>query len=104
MTSTAGAPRTLHVALDERSYPIHIGTGLMGRADTLTPYLAGKQVMVVTNETIAPLYLEKLCASLPDHLDVRTLVLPDGEQYKTLSRSAVFGMRYWNPVLTVAAP
>ena len=99
MTSTASAQRTLQVALDERSYPIHIGTGLIGQADTLTPYLAGQQVMVVTNETIAPLYLETLCASLPTHLDVRTVVLPDGEQYKT-----AFGMRCLKLVLTAAVP
>jgi 3-dehydroquinate synthase len=95
MTSTASAQRTLQVALDERSYPIHIGTGLIGQADTLTPYLAGNQVMVVTNETIAPLYLEKLCASLPEHLDVRTVVLPDGEQYKTIEQVS----RIWDALL-----
>lgn len=95
MTSNAGPQRTLHVALDERSYPILIDTGLIGRADALTPYLAGQQVMIVTNETIAPLYLEKLCASLPDHLEVRTLVLPDGEQYKTIEQVS----RIWDALL-----
>ncbi|TVU90991.1 3-dehydroquinate synthase [Vreelandella titanicae] len=95
MTSTASAQRTLNVALEERSYPIHIATGLMGRADMLTPYLAGQQVMVVTNETIAPLYLEMLCTSLPDHLDVRTVVLPDGEQYKTIEQVS----RIWDALL-----
>ncbi|BBI48656.1 hypothetical protein HORIV_10770 [Vreelandella olivaria] len=95
MTSTASAQRTLHVALGERSYPIHIGTELIGRADMLTPYLAGQQVMVVTNETIAPLYLEKLCASLPEHLEVRTVVLPDGEQYKTIEQVT----RIWDALL-----
>ncbi|CEP37527.1 MULTISPECIES: 3-dehydroquinate synthase [unclassified Halomonas] len=95
MTSTASAQRTLNVALEERSYPIHIATGLMGRADMLTPYLAGQQVMVVTNETIAPLYLEMLCTSLPDHLDVRTVVLPDGEQYKTIDQVS----RIWDALL-----
>lgn len=94
MTSSA-SERTLNVALDERSYPIHIGTGLIGRADTLTPYLAGQQVMVVTNETIAPLYLEKLRASLPAHFDVRTVVLPDGEQYKTIEQVS----RIWDALL-----
>lgn len=95
MTFTASTQRTLNVALDERSYPIHIGTGLIGRADALTPYLAGQQVMVVTNETIAPLYLEKLCASLPEQLDVRTVVLPDGEQYKTIEQVS----RIWDALL-----
>ncbi|OJA06840.1 3-dehydroquinate synthase [Halomonas sp. QHL1] len=95
MISTASAQRTLHVALGERSYPIHIGTGLIENADMLTPYLAGQQVMVVTNETIAPLYLEKLCANLPDHLEVRTVVLPDGEQYKTIEQVS----RIWDALL-----
>jgi 3-dehydroquinate synthase len=95
MTSPASAQRTLNVALDERSYPIHIGTGLLGKADTLAPYLAGQQVMVVTNETIAPLYLEMLCASLPAHLEVRTVVLPDGEQYKTIEQVS----RIWDALL-----
>lgn len=94
MTSSA-SERTLNVALDERSYPIHIGTGLIGRADALTPYLAGQQVMVVTNETIAPLYLEKLRTSLPAHFDVRTVVLPDGEQYKTIEQVS----RIWDALL-----
>lgn len=95
MTSIAIAPLSLHVALNERSYPIHIGTGLIGRADALTPYLAGQQVMVITNETIAPLYLDKLCASLPEHVDVRTVVLPDGEQYKSIEQVS----RIWDALL-----
>ncbi|TVP46284.1 MAG: 3-dehydroquinate synthase [Halomonas sp.] len=95
INSTAKPQRTLHVALDERSYPIHIESGLIGRANALTPYLAGRQVMVVTNETIAPLYLEKLCASLPGHLEVRSVVLPDGEQYKTIEQVS----RIWDALL-----
>lgn len=95
MTETASAKRTLTVALDERSYPIHIGVGLLKRADMLTPYLAGQQVLVVTNETIAPLYLDVLCASLPEQFDVRTLVLPDGEQYKTIEQVS----RIWDVLL-----
>ncbi|WP_235041424.1 3-dehydroquinate synthase [Vreelandella profundi] len=95
MTAPVDARRTLHVALGERSYPIHIDTGLIGRADALTPYLAGQQVMIVTNETIAPLYLDKLCASLPDGVEVRTVVLPDGEQYKTIEHVS----RIWDALL-----
>ncbi|SDN42173.1 3-dehydroquinate synthase [Vreelandella arcis] len=95
MTAVDGVQRTLQVALGERSYPIHIGTGLLGKAELLTPYLAGQQVMVVTNEAIAPLYLDKLCATLPDHLEVRTLVLPDGEQYKSIEQVS----RIWDALL-----
>ncbi len=81
-----GVLRTLDVALGERSYPIHIGTGLAGNADAITPYLAGRQVMIVTNDTVAPLYLDALRDVLPGHLDVRCVVLPDGERYKTLEQ------------------
>ncbi|MBI2779038.1 MAG: 3-dehydroquinate synthase [Gammaproteobacteria bacterium] len=75
--------KTLHVELGPRSYPIHIGSGLLGRADLLKPYIAGKQVMVVTNETVAPLYLDKTLAALSGY-QCESVILPDGEQYKTL--------------------
>ncbi|WP_434984469.1 3-dehydroquinate synthase [Vreelandella zhaodongensis] len=95
MTEMTSAQRTLTVALGERSYPIHIGVGLLKRDNVLVPYLAGHQVMIVTNETIAPLYLEAICAGLPGHLDVRTVVLPDGEQYKTIEQVS----RIWDALL-----
>lgn len=95
MTETLNAQRTLTVSLGDRSYPIHIGAGLLQHANALTPYLAGQQVMVVTNDTIAPLYLEALCATLPGHLDVRSVVLPDGEQHKTIEQVG----RIWDALL-----
>ena len=48
----------LTVDLGERSYPIFIGEQLLTNADYLTPYIHGKQVMIVTNTTVAPLYLD----------------------------------------------
>lgn len=75
--------KTLHVNLDKRSYPILIGSGLLGRAELLAPYIDGRQVTIVTNETVAPLYLEQLMAGLRDFA-CETMILPDGEQYKTL--------------------
>lgn len=95
MTHPDGVLRTLNVALGERSYPIHIGTDLLSRPETIVPYLAGQQVMIVTNETIEPLYLANLCAGLPEHADVRTLVLPDGEQYKSIEQVG----RIWDALL-----
>ena len=86
MTQLPDALRTLDVSLGERSYPIHIGTGLLSQPQAILPYLAGQQVMIVTNETIAPLYLETLAEQLPDTLEVETCVLPDGEQYKTIEQ------------------
>jgi 3-dehydroquinate synthase len=75
--------RTLEVELGARSYPIHIGPGLLSRADLVTPHVQGRQVMVVTNETVAPLYLETLLGSL-EGFEVHTSILADGEAYKTL--------------------
>jgi len=76
--------QTLTVDLGERSYPIHIGAGLLDRPELLTPHIPGRQVLVVSNETVAPLYLERLLKSLAG-FQVETVILPDGEQYKTLN-------------------
>ena len=75
--------QTLNVSLAERSYPIYIGAGLLS-SDLLRRHVRASQVMVVTNETVAPLYLDQVLASL-DGLKVDTLVLPDGERFKTLA-------------------
>ena len=74
--------QTLTVDLGDRSYPIQIGTGLFDQ-HLLKPRVAGHQVMIVSNETVAPLYLDRLRAQF-DGLDVAEVVLPDGEQYKNL--------------------
>lgn len=74
---------TLRVELGERSYPIYIGAGLLEQLSSLLPKLSGKQVMVVTNSTIAPLYLDRVMAALKGYHAV-SVILPDGEQYKTL--------------------
>jgi len=76
--------KSLNVDLGERSYPILIGPGLLGDPDRLRPYIRGREVMVVTNDTVAPLYLAQVQAMLDDYR-VETLVLPDGERYKTLA-------------------
>lgn len=77
----------VRVELGERSYPIHIGSGLLRRAGLLTPYLADRRVLVVTNETVAPLYLEQVLAIL-EEASPQVLILPDGEEYKTLQVAA----------------
>lgn len=74
---------SLTVALGARAYPIDIGSGLISNPDLYRPHLASAQVMVVTNETVAPLYLDAALAGL-EGCQVNSLVLPDGEQYKTL--------------------
>ncbi len=75
--------KTLQVSLGERSYPIFIGSALLGRPGLLSPYIAGRQIMVVSNETIAPLYMERLLSGL-DGCRCGKVVLPDGEEYKNL--------------------
>lgn len=75
--------RTLSVELGERGYPIHIGPGLLARKDLLTGRLAGRQVMLVSNETVAPLYLERLRAAYEGYRS-EAVILPDGEQYKDM--------------------
>ncbi|MBV5308699.1 3-dehydroquinate synthase [Chromatium okenii] len=74
---------TLRVELGSRSYPIHIGSGLLSDPALYRPHLAGAQVLIVTNETVAPLYLAALRSALTG-VTVREVILPDGEQYKTL--------------------
>ena len=75
--------KKLVVELGERRYPIYIGEGLLARPDLLRSHVAGRQVLIVTNETVAPLYLQQAQAVLAG-LQCYTVVLPDGERYKTL--------------------
>ncbi len=75
--------QTLTVDLGDRSYPIHIGQGIISSADLILPHIRRKQVAVVSNTTVAPLYLEKLAGPLrAQGVSVLSVVLPDGEQYK----------------------
>jgi len=76
--------KTLSVELAERRYPIHIGQDLLARSELILPHLKRKQVAVVTNTTVGPLYLEQLCEPLRrEGVAIVSIVLPDGEQYKT---------------------
>ncbi|WP_019528360.1 3-dehydroquinate synthase [Dasania marina] len=76
--------QTLHVDLGDRSYPIYIGQGLIGQPELLLKHITGKQVLVVTNETVASLYLAQIRQSLQG-LHYSEVILPDGEQHKTLN-------------------
>ncbi|MGZ5049612.1 MAG: 3-dehydroquinate synthase [Methylobacter sp.] len=75
--------KKLLVELGKRSYPIYIGSGLLGQSELLVNHIKSKQVVVVTNETIAPLYLDKVVKNLSGYV-VETVILPDGEQFKSL--------------------
>ncbi len=75
---------TIRVSLGERGYPIHIGPGLTGDRDLLRGSVPARQVMIVTNEVVAPLYLSRVEQSLGAEQQHR-LVLPDGEGEKNLA-------------------
>ena len=73
--------QTLQVDLGERSYPIMIGAQLIDNGELLASRIRGKQVAIVTNDTVAPLYLERLSRCLGD-FSLTPIVLPDGEAHK----------------------
>src|SRR5487761_2687164 len=71
----------LDVGLAERSYQIHIGQGVMTQAELLIKHIPNKRVAVVSNTTVAPLYLELLSNTLASNgIRVQSIILPDGEQ------------------------
>ncbi|MCP4470764.1 MAG: 3-dehydroquinate synthase [Gammaproteobacteria bacterium] len=77
---------TLNVDLGDRSYPIYIGNDLLGQADLITQHAAGKSALIVTNSTVAPLYLKAVQQAL-DARQIRhdRIILDDGEQFKTMA-------------------
>ena len=89
-TTTSG-DQTLMVSLGERSYPIVVGdvgfTDPAKLANGLAPFIRGNQVAVITNETIAPLYLPQLLAALGNR-QVDVFQMQDGERYKSLDTYA----------------
>jgi 3-dehydroquinate synthase len=75
---------TLKVELGSRSYPILIGAGLLARPELLREHIPARDVLIVSNTTVAPLYLDDLAASLKPKRVVE-VILPDGESHKTLA-------------------
>ena len=73
----------LDVDLGDRAYPIFVGASLLGDSTRFAPYIDGRQVFVVTNETIAPLYLDQLRSTLSE-FDLDVCIISDGERHKTL--------------------
>jgi 3-dehydroquinate synthase len=83
VTAGNAARERVDIALGERSYAIHIGSRLLHDASFLDTAITASKLLVVSNETIAPLYLAQLSAALPRR-QIASVILPDGEQYKTL--------------------
>ena len=85
ITQTKINMQTLKVGLAERSYPIHIGNGLLNSIELIMPLLTHGRVAIVTNTTVAPLYLDDFCRLLESKgVRVVPIILPDGEQYKNI--------------------
>lgn len=76
---------TLHVDLGERSYPVYIGRDLLADPQLLRDHLGGSQVVIISNDTVAPLYMDRIRTALGPDKQITEIILPDGEQYKTLS-------------------
>ncbi|MDP1930534.1 MAG: 3-dehydroquinate synthase [Gammaproteobacteria bacterium] len=72
------------VDLGERTYPIFIGSGLLGQTGLIRPHVHGHRALIITNEVVAPLYLEKLKAGM-GNVQCDHMVLPDGEHTKSLA-------------------
>eukprot|EP00850_Spirogloea_muscicola_P017349 SM000148S01026 [mRNA] locus=s148:129325:132664:- [translate_table: standard] len=76
------------VELGDRSYPIYIGAGILDHGELLARHIHGKQVLIVTNTTVSPLYLDRTVAALQagarSPLNIHHVILPDGEEYKDL--------------------
>ncbi len=75
---------TLHVDLGERSYPLYIGKDLFSDSQLLAQHVGGSQVVIISNDTIAPLYVERVKYALGERKLITEVVLPDGEHFKTL--------------------
>ncbi|KAG8474564.1 hypothetical protein CXB51_031352 [Gossypium anomalum] len=84
---SSSVPTIVEVDLGNRSYPIYIGSGLLDQHELLQKHVRGKKVLVVTNTTIAPLYLDKVVDALTKgnpNVSVENVILPDGEKYKNM--------------------
>lgn len=85
MTTATSEHAALQVDFGQRSYDIHIAPGLISDAQAYTGAIRGERVLVVTNESVGPLYAGAVETALGAAHRVETLMLPDGEQYKTLA-------------------
>lgn len=76
--------KTLHVELGDRSYPIYIGESVLTDVAVWQAHIPSKEVLIVTNETVAPIYLERVKQTLIEYR-CESVILPDGEEFKTLA-------------------
>ena len=73
---------TININLEKRSYPIYVGEGLLENYGLLKKHISNKKVAIITNDKIAPLYLEKISNTLSVEKEIIPIILPDGEVFK----------------------
>lgn len=76
--------KTINIDLGKRSYPIYVGENLIHDSALIQKHIASKNIVIVTNSTIAPLYLDIIIKTLGDEKNIIPIILPDGEQFKNL--------------------
>ncbi|KAJ0040363.1 hypothetical protein Pint_28492 [Pistacia integerrima] len=85
--ASSKVPTIVNVDLGDRSYPIYIGSSLLDQPDLLQRHVHGKRVLIVTNNTVGPIYLDKVTDALTrgnPNVSVESVILPDGEKYKDM--------------------
>ena len=75
--------KKINIQFDERSYPIYIGEGLISNYELISQHILGKKVAIITNETVADIYLKTLMETVSPHKELISIILPDGESYKS---------------------
>tara|TARA_B110000259_G_scaffold110200_1_gene125998 strand:+ start:667 stop:1746 length:1080 start_codon:yes stop_codon:yes gene_type:complete len=76
--------KTININLDKRGYPIYVGEGLIEDYDLFKKHISNKKVAIITNDKVAPLYLQKVTNILSNDKDIIPIILPDGEAFKNL--------------------
>jgi len=75
--------KKINIQFDERSYPIYVGEGLISNYELISQHILGKKVAIITNETVADIYLKTLMDTVSSHKELISIILPDGESYKS---------------------
>ncbi len=75
---------TIKIDLGSRSYPIYIGENITQDSALLSQHISTKNIVIISNTTVAPLYLDGLILSLGDDKNIIPIILPDGEEFKNL--------------------
>lgn len=76
---------TINLTTGDHQYPIHVGSGLLADREMIAPHIQGRRVMLISNETVGPMFAPDIRCALAD-VELDEFLLPDGEAFKTLDR------------------